>query len=332
MKREILRYEFVLRAEQPIAHHSETLGNEAIIMRRKVRQRAGGWADVPIVTADAMRHGMRSASAYALLDAAGMLEQPALSEAALRLLFAGGMITGRGDASTVSLDRYRELCELVPSMALFGGCADNRSIPGRLRVEDATLICDETRHYVAPWALSYAEREGGALDSCRSHVEEVQRVRMDPTLVPAKRLLLTTDDQVSVNNRLAASEKAHHEDNAIERAESKSSMMPRRFERLAQGSYLSWACEAEVFTDLDRDTFHVAAAAFLASARVGGKQGTGHGLLRPLAANSVAMARPADALTSVDATALAPRMGELFRAHVAERADRIREFFAGVNA
>ena len=77
-----------------------------------------------------MRHAAREVSSYAMLRAAGMLEG-ALSEAALRLLFAGGMVTGRGDAGVINLDRYRELCALVPPMALFGGCTDNRVQPGK---------------------------------------------------------------------------------------------------------------------------------------------------------------------------------------------------------
>lgn len=332
MKHDVKRYEFCLEAQTPICHHAETIGNESILMRRKVRQPAGGWAEVPAVSGDAMRHGLREAYAYAQLDAAGMLESPALSEAALRLLFAGGMVTGRGDAGAINLDRYRELCELVPGMALLGGCTDNRVIPGRLICEDATLICAETERFVPAWALTAARKYAGELDTCRAHVEEAQRVRMDPTLVPHKRLLLATDAQVSVNKRLAASESAHTTDDAIERSDAKSSMMPRRFERVAQGSLFYWACEATCMSDLDVDTFHVAATAFLANARVGGKRGTGHGLLRPIAGQCVAVARPAESLHEVDARALAPKVGELFRAHVAARKERIREFFVNVNS
>jgi hypothetical protein len=321
------RYEFVLEAVQPIAHHSETIGNEQVIMRRKVRQ-PGGWANVPIVTADTMRHGMREAAAYALLDAAGLLESPSLGEAALRLLFAGGMVTGRGDAAVCKLDQFREMCELVPSMALFGGCSDNRVIPGRLNVEDATLICEETSRWCSPWQLQIA----GELDTCRAHVEEVQRVRMDPLLCPQKRLLMSADAQVEANRRLEGGERAHEGDDAIERETTKSTMMPRRFERIAQGSLFSWACEAVCYSELDVDTFNVSVAAFLHRATVGGKRAVGHGRLQVVAANDVRLARPSEGLTPLDTKALAPGVGQLFKAHVAERRERIAAFLAGVNA
>lgn len=322
------RYDFVLRAEQPIAHHSESIGNEAFIMRGKIRA-PGGWVFIPQITGDTMRHGMREAAAYALLDAAGLLSHADLSEAALRLLFAGGMVTGRGDAGAARLDQYRELCELVPSMALFGGCRDNRIIPGRLIVESATLICAETSTFIPAWALDYATKDSLELDTHRAHVENVQRVKMEPLLDPGKRLLLSGTAQAAVNLRLEANERAHHDDDAIGREGSKIAPMPHRFERVAQGSLFYWACEATTYTPLDADTFEVAVWAFLADASVGGKRGTGHGQLRPVACGTRELPRPADAVTM---TALAPKVGEMFRAHVAERKERLRQFLSGVNA
>jgi hypothetical protein len=331
-KRQRLRYEFILQAATPIAHAAENIGNESIAARRKVRQR-NGFALVPMVSGDAMRHGMRAAASYALLDAAGLLDSPSLSEGALRLLFAGGMVTGKGDASVIKLDHYRELCELVPSLRIFGGCCDNRVIPGQSVVEDAMLICTETQEHVPPQIVTAAVERSGALVSCREHIEEEQRVRMDPALVPAMRHLMSADAQVAAVLRLASSETAHADGDAVEAERSKSTMMPRRAEVIAIGSLFSWAIEAECIGELEVDTFHVSAAAFLARARVGGKQGTGHGLLRPVYGHGVHIARPAEALYAIDALAIQPRVGELFKQHVAERKDRIASWLRGaVNA
>lgn len=328
------RYEFVLRAEQPIAHHAENRGNEAILFRRSFRVR-GGWVDIPIVTADTMRHGLREAAAYAVLRAANMLTGANLSEAAIRLLFAGGMVTGRGDASTISLDRYRELTEMIPTMALFGGCCDNRVIPGRLVVEDAVLICseiaDEKLGHLRPWMVEHAESTVG-IDLSVHHIEDQQRVRMDPTMHPEKRLLLSSAAQVSVNARLTSSEMAHAENDAIAREESKSSMMPRRFEEVRAGSLFAWAIEASTYNPLDVDVLNLATTAFLENARVGGKKGIGRGLLRPVEARNITITRPAEGRTPIDALAISPRVGDVFREHVMAREDRIRDFLRGVNA
>lgn len=322
-----MRWEFVLEAETPVAHHSGTIGNHAVAMTKRVRT-PRGWEDVPIITADTMRHKLREAASLALLDAAGLHEN-ALSEAALRLLFNGGAVTGSSGA--VKLDAYRELVELVPALGLMGGCAQNRIIPGRLFVEDALLICDETEHFVQKWQLDTA-RGCYPLDTYSAHVEQVQRVRMDAALNPAMRKLLTEGDQVRIAGKLAASEAASEGGDAVEREATKSAMLPRTFERLASGSLFAWACEAIVQSDLDEDVFKVTVLAFLSRAVVGGKAGTGHGKLRIVAANEVKMATPKREHQSFDTTALGARVGSLFKAHVEARKDRIGEFFRGVEA
>lgn len=324
---EIKRYEFLLEATTPIAHHAEVFGNSAMIMRRKVRT-PDGWAHVPIITGDTMRHGLREAAAYAFLDAAGMLDKGSLSEAALRLLFAGGMVTGRGDASVVKLDAYREMVDLMPPLALLGGCASNRVIPGRLTVDDAVLVCQESARFVPEWMIERA----GAIDTCRAHVEVVQRVRMDPTLDPGKRKLLSDGASADAQRRLLASEAAHESDDAVDRSDAKSSMMPRSFECVVVGSFFAWTVEAVTYSDLDADTFNAMVASFLRNARVGGKRGTGHGSIRAVEARGVHVARPQDRTDTIRGTELAPKIGDIFRSHVAARKDRIAKMLAEVDA
>lgn len=325
---EIKRYEFLLEAEQPIAHHAESFGNEAIAMRRRVRQPDGTFADVPIITGDTMRHGLREAAALAYLDAAGLLEAGALTEGAMRLLFSGGNMSGRGDGAAVSIDGYRQLCDLVPMVAIFGGCAGNRCIPGRLTVEDATVVCEETARYVPAWALA----EAGPLGTHRAHVEEVQRVRMDPALNPERRALLASGDAAAVNARLLAGEAAKQAGDAVGAEDAKSTMMPRRFERIVQGSLFFWRVEVRCMNDLDADTFLTALAAFLYDPVIGGKKGTGHGRLRALAARNVDVRRMADRMETVDTQAMGRRAGETFRAHVAARKAEIASFLRSVDA
>lgn len=315
------RYEIVLEAVTPIAHHAGTQGNHSYLMTTRVRTPTG-WEDVPCITADTMRHKLREASSMALLDAAGITGD--LTEAALRLLFNGGMITG-SDGGAVKLDAYREMVQLIPSLALFGGCAQNRIIPGRLTVEDAILICSETEKFVSQWQLETV----GAIDTYSAHVEETQRVRMDSSNSPHMRKLLTTSEQIRTANRLKASEQASESGDAVEKDKEKSSMLPRTFERVARGSMFAWAVEAIVQSDLDEDVFNVAVLAFLSRAVVGGKSGTGHGCLRVVAANEVRMASPA---REHERMALGVKVGDLFRSHVAANRERIVEFFSSVSA
>lgn len=326
------RFDFILEARQPIAHHEETIGNDSIFHRRKVRQPDGTFQRVPTISADCMRHGMREAATYALLDAAGLLaDSPQFSASALRLLFAGGMVTGSMGGS-IRLDDYRRIVDLVPPLGLLGGCAQNRIIPGRLTVDDAILICDEQAHLLPEWVGEWLDSVGARMDSCRTHVEEIQRVRMDPVLDPGKRRLLGEGARVEVEGRLLAGEAASAKNDAAGRAREKSSMMPRRFERLCAGSLFWWSTTATCYDDLDVDTYLVTCASFLSDARVGGKRGTGHGLLTPVTGRNIEVRRPVERMETLDPGQLGPRVGQLFGAHVRERADDLRTFLSEVAA
>lgn len=348
IKPERVRYEFILEAETALAHHAESIGNEAIFMRRKMRAPGGRFVEVPQINADTGRHKMREASAYALLDASGALTDPSLSESALRLLFAGGAVSGKGDGGTVKLDTYHRLCDLVPTMRLFGGCAENRIVPGFLTVQDMTLICAESVGFIPAWAIAKAREILGTPDdegfeTMRACIEEETRVRMDPLLNPRNHLLLNAGARAGVERKLLASETAHVEDDAVGAERSKSSMMPRKAEVLAPGSLLFWAVEATVYNALERDTLDTAVWAFMANAVVGGKTGTGHGRIRPLAVQEIINGQPfgqprvrfgfgGSTAQDIDPTDARATPGALFRAHVEARAEQVRSFLREVDA
>jgi len=321
------RFEFLLRADSPISHAQETFGNTQTIMRSRIIRPDGSRVNVPIITGDTMRHGLRESAAWLLLEAAGIAENR-LTEAALRLLFAGGMVTG-SSGSAVSLDAYRRLVELIPPLALLGGCASNRVLPGRLHVDQAVLVCTETEPFLPAWVREFLGPR--KVTSCRAHVEHVQRVRMDPTLDPGKRGLLTEAERAVVEGRLLASEEASTAGDALAASETKGSMMPFSYERIAHGSLFFWGITVTSFSDLDMDTFTAMVGTFLRRAIVGGKKGTGHGLLTPIKAQDVRLANFTERSESLEIEP-AKKVGELFRAHVAERAAAIGELLQTVAA
>lgn len=336
-KYESVTHQFILVAKSPIAHHQEVLGNDAIFFRKKVRAPDGTLIQVPYITADTLRHGLREAIAIAYLDAAGLLDRAELTEAALRLLFNGGMISGQGqDSASVSLDAYREMTELMPHLSLLGGCARNRSIPGKVEVNDAWMICKETEHMLEDWQRTVLT--GQQLNSHRAEIERTQRVRMDALLDPAKRMLLLPSEQTRIAGKLTTNEQAAEAGDAIAKAESKSSMMPRGYEQACTGSLWSWSISARLQSNLDRDVYFSMLLSFLSRAMVGGKKGTGNGHLEVYrtgegaCAREATLLRPAAQLSAMDTRALAPSVGQMFRAHVADRRERIITLLSKVNA
>lgn len=329
------RIEILLRAEQPIAHAEGTIGNTQVAMRRKVRLPNGRWTKIPYITGDTMRHGLREAGTYALLEAAGMLNAgPGLTEAALRLLFSGGMVLGAA-AEVVRIEDARKMRELLPHIGLLGGCIGNRIEPGKIECGDAMLVCDEWHHLTPQWIVDLMTQDGAETSSAREHIELVQRVRMDPTLDSKKRALMSGTEQLKTENRLLASEVASARDDVAAKDREKSTMMPFTFETLAAGSLFVWKLDAVTHTQLERDTLYVMLAAFLARARVGGKKGTGHGLLVPVAARgldrdvwSSTVLWRALAVTNDNR---APEIAR-FRAHVAQHADELKATLEKIQA
>lgn len=326
------RFEVVIEAMSPIAHASESIGNSSLVMREKRRLPDGTFAHVPVVTGDTMRHGLREAAAYALLDAAGLLENPSLGEAALRLLFAGGMITGEGGGS-VRLADFNRMIELCPHLGLLGGCAQNRAIPGKVQVDAADLICRETMHRLPEWVAAWLHDAGISVNSCRAHIEEVQRVRMDPTLDPSKRKLMTSSVAASVEERLAESERGAEAGDAAARENNKSSMLPRRHETVVAGSLFFWSVSATLHSELEASTFESMVGDFLRDARVGGKRATGHGRIRAVTARRCRRdGTTQEVAEAVDLADFADQPAARFREHVRERAADVEAWLTAVNA
>lgn len=326
-----IRLEFILEARTPICHLEGSFGNVGVIMRQKVRQPNGRWSKVPIVTGDTMRHQLREAGTFAVLDSTGMGEE-CLTEAALRLLFAGGMVTG-SSGPTVKLDEFRDIEQIFPPLGLLGGCVANRIIPGKLKVSTAMLICAETSHQLPDWVREYVETNAaGHYEGARSHVEEVQRVRMDPALNPSKRLLLAPGEREAAEQKLLSSEAAGESGDAMAVEKTKCTMMPFSYETVCQGSLFYWRVTADLSSDLEEDTLMVMVGAFLRNGRVGGKQGTGHGEIYPIAAKNVTLANFSERMDTLDMVAPDQRVGNLFRAHMADQGDKLKDFLAGVVA
>jgi CRISPR/Cas system CSM-associated protein Csm3 (group 7 of RAMP superfamily) len=327
------RLDVILEATTPIAQAEGTDGNHSSHMARKIVQPDGTVVRVPTVTADAMRHKMREALTYALLDAAGMLEGkgPELTESALRLLFNGGMLTGRGSATAVKLTEFKDIMRKLPSLALFGGCANNHLVAGQLRVQDAQLVCAETWHLTPPWVQQWCKDHNRAPASFRAYLDEEMRVRDDPTRRRATQRLLSGEAADHTQRQLEASERAHDDDNAIAREATKSTMLPRTCEVIAPGALFYWSVIATTYDALEEDTFRTAVASFLAAGQVGGKGGTGHGYVRPLAGQLTELARPSATAETVDLAAVG-QVGKIFKAHVTENRDAIRKVLAAVDA
>lgn len=321
--------EILLRAEQPIAHHEGVVGNEAVVMRETVFSPNGRKTRVPIITGDTIRHAMREASARVTLEAAGLLDARH-GENALRLLFAGGQMLKSTD--TMRLDDYREMVDLFPPLALLGGCAGNRIIPGQLEVGRAYLVCEESAHLMPEWVSAHLDELEVERNSARAHIERVQRVRMDPMLRPEMRSLLAPEAREVVEHRLIRSDAASASDDDVEKVKTKSAMLPFAYETIAAGSLFFLRIHARTTTQLQHDMLHVMLAAWLARPVVGGKRGSGCGLLRAIEVRGMTRVECAPGERGALSIGLEAPEVTRFVAHVAERAERLSSWLERVQA
>jgi hypothetical protein len=317
----------LIEAVTPISHASEVQGNHSLLMTRKQRT-SDGIKDIPIVSADSMRHGLRECGATLCLGLAGLLDRPEgpqLTEAALRLLYSGGMLTGRGDASVIKLQRWREVCETLPIVSLMGGCVDAMMIPGKLRVSDMVLICTET-------ATQHGGLlpEGTTLHGFRSHIEQTQRVRFDVTRDPHKQRLLSDGARTSVDGRMLAKESSREQGEIGEKDRGRP--MPHSYEAVCAGSLWSWQISHDNLTEVERAILFLTLAHFFKTWRVGGKRGTGHGELRAIRAEECSLPIFAEMRTEADVTGLSAGWLATAKAHMQERTKTLTDLLLKVDA
>lgn len=319
----------LVEALTPIAHHEGNDGNHANQMTARMRLSDGTFGRIPIVTGDTMRHWMREMSAKHLLS---IVEAPPLTEAALRLLFGGGMLTGKGDASQVRIDAFRALEQLCPSLTLFGGCVNGSMIPGRLQVEQMTLICEETRHTIPETILAAAEAVG-PLVSYRQQTDQVMRVRMDPTGNPLLQHHLSEPARRRLAGRVDAREAAHESGDAVAAAAVKTTMMPRTHDVICQGALFSWQITGHFHSEMDEAAYYSTLAYMQTSeARVGGKKGTGAGRFTARMINNAPVLTPRQTGEAVNITALGQSLGKQYLDYLTARKGEICDFLARVDA
>lgn len=327
-----VHYQFLLEAESPISQHSGVRGNHAMLQMSKVRQPSGEFVQVPEVTANSIRHQLREAGAYYCLNAAGMLgpdQKPNLTEGALRLLFNGGMLTGRGDGAVTKLDSWRRLSEALPIIALLGGCADASIIPGKVSCTGARLLCQETLHLMPAWLL--AQVQGQIILPWRSQVDVQQRVRFDPTRNPHQRQLMSPEAQAQVEQRLLGKE-GRRESGEEEGGSDRGRPMPFTFEAVATGSLWFWDVQATLHTAAEEALLHLICAMWTTDGHVGGKHGNGHGKMRARAAHNVPVPIWNPETRGMDMHALVGPSDEILRGHFERMAAETRKVLGEVDA
>jgi hypothetical protein len=137
-----MKISYLATLESSFHHGAGVAGNTARLRTQEVVLPDGSLALVPFLSANSIRHGLRSALAWHLaktLDFADL----SLSKGEVTLLWSGGGITKTG--AQANLEIARQANDLIPGLGLLGYAAGSDIITGTLRVSDAILVCEENQ-------------------------------------------------------------------------------------------------------------------------------------------------------------------------------------------
>lgn len=312
----------VIRAVRPVAHAHHNDGNRSILMTAPTETGAGV-VDVPIISGASLRHALRESASYATLEAAGRLEERTLpTECALRALVNGGVVVKGSAGSALKLDRWREQVGAFRPLGIFGGCIDDAPRAGRLDVEHAWLMAEETRETLHPWLDDgWAVEQAGPLRPWRTAIYDAQAVRGDP--LRDTRAVVLLEDGAKPARRGTAEE-------------DKSTQMPRTFQAVRAGARFFWCFGLVCGDPLDLSVLANALHWMIHWMRAGGQRGTGHGRIAIEAVSRVdwvpqptggpvLVRTPADGILGAEAR-------EPYLAYVRERPAEFQAFLEAVKA
>lgn len=315
-----LEFSFILKARSEVAQGKCVEGNTSILNRVPFVTDDGDMTEIPAVSGTAMRHHCRVALSLVILDACGLMGQVFERPDPVRLLFAGGSNTGKGN--TLRIDEMRALQSLVPSIQLFGGSTKNGIQRGNIEISPAVLICEERMSDLDPWQREALK--GRDILPAESYVSQATNYPRDAIDSIEGQALLMDAARTAELNRKIAREKATDDEDDFAADDNKSAARIYSSEHIKRGSLFTWDVVGHVDNELEEATLRACLAAFLRNPIVGKSRSVGWGRLGVFAARNFDHMRPAEALrvvTEEELTDVASGAGLL--AHIEARKDEV---------
>ena len=166
--------------QTPFHHGAGNAGNTSLLRTQEVMDpKTGTISKVPFLSAASVRHGIREALAWHLIEHAG-IEDGSLSKAAVDLLFSGGAVTSTG--AKTNLDMARRVEQDLPMLSLLGYAAQSDIVSGTLRASELMLVCVENN-----WRCPIKDQHRAA-----KYRSEEFGTRKDTGTTPAQRMIQMT--------------------------------------------------------------------------------------------------------------------------------------------
>jgi len=267
-----IRLDGIITLLSPLSHIGESTGPDSWLSQDIIIGPDGNPVECFVYSGNAFRGHLRDLGATYMTEKLGGLQY---NPDVFYLLFSGGSL---GGAQSVDIDQARMYRRNVPLLSVFGGGVGNQILTGKIKVgamyplvaECQRVLPEYLRDPNAPsWRQWTFEKSFTRMDDAKN--ENLRKYLVDPKenhpALPEAQTLAITDGGEPTRPK----EKKKKEDSPQQ--------MRYTVEMLAAGSVLYQRIDLCDMTDLELGAFVSALVEFSKHPYIGGKSGTGHGLV-----------------------------------------------------
>ena len=322
-----LIFEGTMTALTSISHIGNTHGIYSKLRREKVVQQDGTVEEVPIISGNSIRGILRDRGMLHMLQCIGYGvnqetgEVLGLSLPAFYFLFSGGALTSTGSRG-IDVDEARRWRSLIPLVALFGGAMGNSIMPGKAKIGKGIPICTETSHLIPERFVN-----GAQIESVWELTQEEAYTRRDDEKNERLRQLIAPETRALIEAKARDEREKRGTDKDVRTKDEQKQQMRYFCETLAAGTRLFWEITLDDVTDLEFEAFCVTLAEFARFPYIGGKSGVGHGKINIEFDDWIEI----NPRVSKDGKAVGHSLGSLYKEHLEQNAESIRELINGLS-
>jgi CRISPR type IV-associated protein Csf2 len=256
----------------PLSHIGESIGPDSFLSQDIIVGPDGRATEVFVYSGNAYRGLLRDLSAIYMTEKLGNIQYPF---EVFYLLFAGGAL---GGPQSIDIDQARMYRRNVPHLSVFGGGVGNQILNGKIKVGSMYPLVAECQR-VLPESL----RDPDA-PSWRQWTFEKSFTRMDDAKREDLRQYLAGSEMDGLlaapkQQQLIAGPDEPQAEKQKKKKEDPPQQMRYTVEMLAAGAIMYQRIDLIDMTDLEIGAFVSALDQFSKNPYIGGKSGTGHGLV-----------------------------------------------------
>jgi CRISPR type IV-associated protein Csf2 len=262
----------VFMLQSPLSHIGESVGVDSYLSTDVIIGEDGQPTECFVYSGNAFRGLLRDCAAAYMLERMGNMRIPL---DAFYLLFSGGSL---GGTQSVDIDQARMYRRVIPMLSVWGGGVGNQILPGKLRMGSLYPICKETTRIIpekfqlqnAPswkrmsFEKSFTRMDDGKNDNRRAYL-------IEGTNEHPKELQTSLDFGGEDNEGETTGKKKN--------PNAPAQQMRYSVEMMAAGTALYQRIDLSAVTEVELGAFVSALAKFSVTPYIGGKSGTGHGLV-----------------------------------------------------